>query len=142
MRHNFIIGFTLSGMALGLAGCGMKPQGAIPPPQPVLMQHSYSPPVANVFDWRSVPVGQRVPVERATFDQQGYQIATPDGTIIVPFANQNLYVMKFARSFSGESYFENQRRRAGSLPRQRLWTGERRRAGRNVVSAAAIVSAR
>ena len=113
MRNRARIGFVaMTGAAIGLAGCGMRPQGAIPPPQPVLMEHNYSPPVANVFDWHSVPVGQRVPVENAAFDQEGYRLATPDGTIVVPFANQNLYVMKFARSFSGGSYFENQ----GSAP--------------------------
>lgn len=119
MRRNLITGFALFATAAGLAGCGMKPQGAIPPPQPVLMQHEYSPPVMNVFTWRSVPVGQRVPVERATFDQQGYQITTPDGVIVIPFANQNLYVLKFARSLRGGTYFENQ----GSAPALYLANG-------------------
>ena len=108
MRLNWKNGLALTGLAAGLAGCGMKPQGAIPPPPPVLMQHDYSPPVANVFNWRSVPVGQRVPVERAAFDREGYQITTPDGVIVIPFANQNLYVLKFARSLRGGTYFENQ----------------------------------
>ncbi len=107
MRQNLLAAIALMGAA-GLTGCGMRPQGAIPPPQPVLMQHEYSPPVSNVFDWRSVPRGQRLPVERAAFDREGYQITTPDGTILVPFANQNLYVMKFARSFRGGTYFVNQ----------------------------------
>ena len=119
MRRNLIAGLALTWLAAGLAGCGMRPQGAIPPPQPVLQQHEYSPPVMNVFNWRSVPVGQRVPVERAAFDRDGYQITTPDGVIVIPFANQNLYVLKFARSQNGGTYFENQ----GAAPALYLASG-------------------
>ena len=108
MRRNLVTGLALTGLMAGLAGCGMKPQGAIPPPQPVLMQHEYSPPVSNVYDWRRIPVGQRILVASASFDREGYQITTPDGVIVAPFANQNLYVMKFARSLSGGTYFVNQ----------------------------------
>ena len=69
------------------------------------------PPIANVapdpnrvYDWREVPANQRVPVARAVFDQKGYQIFTTNGdTIVVPFENQNLQVMKFGRG--SEQYF-------------------------------------
>ncbi|MGI4788927.1 MAG: hypothetical protein ACRYFS_08750 [Janthinobacterium lividum] len=62
----------------------------------------------SVFNWQEVPAKQQVPLTRATFDQGGYQLYDTAGeTIIVPFANQNLYVMKFARSDNGTLYFVN-----------------------------------
>ena len=97
----------------GLAGCGPH-YNAAPPPAPM------APPVQtqqagmpgnngqNVYDWQTVPAEQRVPVQRAVFDQGGYQIYTQEGTIVVPFANQNLYVMKFGRSPDGQTYFVNE----------------------------------
>src|SRR5262249_54776882 len=46
---------------------------------------------------------------RAVFDQGGYQIYAVSGeTIVVPFANNNLYVMKFGRSNNGQTYFVNE----------------------------------
>ncbi|MGI4790032.1 MAG: hypothetical protein ACRYFS_14420 [Janthinobacterium lividum] len=63
----------------------------------------------SVFNWKEVPADQQVPVNRVTFDQGGYQIYDNAGeTIIVPFANQNLYVMKFAQSTNGQMYFTNE----------------------------------
>ena len=106
MRNRFTFLPALIAGSATLVGCG--PRGAVPPPQPVLTQHTYSPPVANVYDWHTAPLGQRIPVERAQFNQEGYQISTPDGIIVVPFSNQNLYVMKFAHSFDGQTYFVNQ----------------------------------
>lgn len=62
----------------------------------------------SVFNWREVPEDQRVPIERATFDQGGYQLYDDAGeTIVVPFTNDNLYVMKFAVSSDGKTYFIN-----------------------------------
>ena len=62
----------------------------------------------SVFNWQEVPADQQVPLTRATFDQGGYQLYDTQGeTIVVPFTNQNLYVMKFAASPNGTLYFEN-----------------------------------
>ena len=67
----------------------------------------------SVFNWQEVPASQQVPLLRATFDQGGYQLYDTAGeTILVPFADQNLYVMKFAPSSTGTLYFEN----AGGYP--------------------------
>ena len=63
---------------------------------------------SNVFDWTDVPQNQVVPVERAAFDAGGYQIYDTTGdTIVVPFTNNNLYVMEFAKSTDGTMYFVN-----------------------------------
>ena len=62
----------------------------------------------GVYQWQDVPVGQQVGIARAQFDQGGYQLVTDTGdTIVVPFANQNLYVMRFGRS-NGQTYFVNE----------------------------------
>ena len=108
--------FTLLALigGLTLTGCGSSgPSSA--PMAPPMQQTQNAPPVgemgsggmnpggvnpagADVYNWRDVPQGQRVPVIRATFDQGGYQIFTNQGTIVVPFENQNLYVMRFGRT--------------------------------------------
>ena len=63
----------------------------------------------SVFNWQEIPANQQVPLTRAAFDQGGYQLYDTAGeTIVVPFTNQNLYVMKFATSPNGSLYFENQ----------------------------------
>lgn len=63
----------------------------------------------SVFNWQEIPANQQVPLARATFDQGGYQLYDTVGeTIVVPFTNQNLYVMKFAESPNGNLYFENE----------------------------------
>ena len=63
---------------------------------------------SSVFNWAEIPQDQRVPVTRVTFDQGGYQIYDTVGeTIVVPFANKNLYVMKFAVSPDNTMFFEN-----------------------------------
>ena len=50
----------------------------------------------SVYQWQDVPANQDVPITHATFDQGGYQIFAQSGeTIVVPFANNNMYVMKF-----------------------------------------------
>ena len=63
---------------------------------------------SSVFNWADVPRDQQVPVQRAVFDRGGYQLYDTVGeTIVVPFSNQNLYVMKFGLSDNGTTYFIN-----------------------------------
>jgi hypothetical protein len=67
----------------------------------------------TVFNWREVPAHQQVKLVRAVFDKGGYQLYDTVGeTIVVPFANKNLYVMKFAPSSDRNFYFVND----GSAP--------------------------
>jgi hypothetical protein len=61
----------------------------------------------GAYNWTDVPVNQQVQIQRAVFDQGGYQLYSPQGTIVVPFANQNMYVMKFGQSNNGGMYFIN-----------------------------------
>ena len=67
---------------------------------------------SGAYNWTEVPVNQQVQITRAVFDQGGYQLYSPQGTIVVPFTNQNMYVMKFGQSQSGQMYFVN----SGSFP--------------------------
>jgi hypothetical protein len=70
-------------------------------------------PSGIVCNWTLVPTGQQVVIDTAIIDQGGYQLADSDGdTIVVPFDNQNLYVMQFAVSTNGSMYFVN----SGSTP--------------------------
>jgi len=69
-------------------------------------------PGGQVYNWTEVPVNQQVPIQRAVFDGGGYQLSSSEGTIVVPFANQNMYVMKFGQSPNGTEYFVN----SGSYP--------------------------
>jgi hypothetical protein len=63
---------------------------------------------STVFNWQEIPTNQNVPIQRACFDRGGYQLYDTVGeTIIVPFTNDNLYVMKFAVSPDGSTYFVN-----------------------------------
>jgi hypothetical protein len=74
----------------------------------------------SVYQWQDVPVNQDVPITRATFDQGGYQIFAQSGeTIVVPFANNNMYVMKFGRT-NGQAYFRNE----GGVPTLYLRPGD------------------
>ncbi|MGI4791648.1 MAG: hypothetical protein ACRYFS_22730 [Janthinobacterium lividum] len=67
----------------------------------------------SVFQWTEIPQNQRVPLNRAVFDQNGYQLFDTAGeTVMVPFTNNNLYVMKFAPSDDGTLYLIN----AGDAP--------------------------
>ncbi|MES2460241.1 MAG: hypothetical protein V4671_06640 [Armatimonadota bacterium] len=69
-------------------------------------QQGAAPTGENVFDWHDVPTGEQIPVTRGVFDQSGYQLFAGSGeTIVVPFANQNMYVMRFGKSTSGGMYF-------------------------------------
>ena len=68
---------------------------------------------SSVYNWTAVPRDQQIPITRGTFDAGGYQLFTADGdTLVIPFVNQNLYVMKFAVSNTGSMYFVN----AGAAP--------------------------
>lgn len=61
----------------------------------------------DTFDWRDVNPGERVEITRASFDQDGYQLVDRRGQIIiVPFENNNLYVMRFGQT-SGRTFFVN-----------------------------------
>lgn len=66
----------------------------------------------GAYQWTEVPANQQVQITRAVFDQGGYQLFSPQGTIVVPFANQNMYVMKFGQSQNGGMYFVN----SGTFP--------------------------
>ena len=108
------------------AGCGspqMPPVSQAPPISANMPSGYNAPPMqanaqmqpqgsAGVYQWQDVPLNQQVPISRAVFDQGGYQIFAQSGeTIVVPFANQNLYVLKFGQT-NGNPYFVNE----GSAP--------------------------
>ena len=96
--------FVSAALTLTLTGCAHNsppPVMLAPPATPVtIAQPTDGAPgqAAGVYNWTDVPVNQQVPISRAVFDQGGYQLYSPQGTIVVPFANQNLYVMKFGQS--------------------------------------------
>ena len=130
-NKSFLVGGPA--LALLLAGCGHSSQPVMmaPPTTPVTIsqqsggygqggngqnpgnnqnggydQNTGGAP-SGAYNWTEVPVNQQVQITRASFDQGGYQLYSPQGTIVVPFANQNLYVMKFGQSSSGGMYFVN-----------------------------------
>ena len=116
-RFSWIVGIFSVGLTLAFAtGCSrQQPVAMAPPTQP---QQTMAPPMqgggasasaqnGSVYNWTDVPQGQQVPINRAVFDQGGYQLFAQSGeTIVVPFQNQNLYAMKFGRS-NGGMYFVN-----------------------------------
>jgi hypothetical protein len=76
------------------------------PPVGGVSQQGAAPTGENVFDWHDVPTGQEIPITRGVFDQSGYQLFAQSGeTIVVPFANQNMYIMRFGKSTNGGMYF-------------------------------------
>lgn len=86
---------TLGGAALLLTGTVARPAAAQTPAGAALV-------------WQDINVGERVPISRALFDGSGYWLFTTDGhTIFVPFTDQDLYVLRFARSYDGQMYLEN-----------------------------------
>ena len=96
-------------MALGTVGCmSRQPVNMAPPVVAPPMTASVQAGAGSVYDWHDVPQGQQVPLTRAVFDQGGYQLYAASGeTIVVPFANQNMYVMKFGKT-GGDMYFINE----------------------------------
>ena len=96
---------TISLLALGaLTGCYKEKPVAMAPP--VSAPPPAAPSNGEVYQWQDVPKGQEIVINRAVFDQGGYQLYASTGeTIVVPFANQNMYVMKFGKSQSGGMYF-------------------------------------
>lgn len=108
-----------------LTGCGHNNQPVMiaPPANPVTISQPNMQPGQDMsgqnmpgqnmssqngaYNWTDVPVNQQVQITRAVFDQGGYQLNSPQGTIVVPFANQNMYVMKFGQSNNGGMYFVN-----------------------------------
>ena len=103
---------TISLLALGaLTGCYKEKPVAMAPP--VSAPPPAAPSNGEVYQWQDVPKGQEIVINRAVFDQGGYQLYASTGeTIVVPFANQNMYVMKFGKSENGGMYFVND----GSTP--------------------------
>ncbi len=135
MRNKSVLA-PLPALALLLAGCGHsnQPVTMAPPTTPVTISqqpggynqqpggYNQQPggynqsagydqnaggTASGAYNWTEVPVNQQVQISRAVFDQGGYQLYSPQGTIVVPFANQNLYVMKFGQSGNGGMYFVN-----------------------------------
>ena len=109
--------FSAGAIAL-LAGCSHNspPTLMAPPANPVTVsqpmgqyagQNGSNGGQGGAYNWTEVPVNQQVPITRAVFDQGGYQLYSPQGTIVVPFVNQNMYVMKFGQSSNGQTYFVN-----------------------------------
>jgi hypothetical protein len=138
--RNPLIAATVTIAGLTLAGCGCNrpapPTTMTPPMSQPQQPVTQAPPVGmpqggggmpqggvpgnaaaeSVYQWQDVPVNERVPVRRAVFDQGGYQIFAQSGeTIVVPFANQNLNVMKFGQSDNGGMYFINENGKAPIL---------------------------
>ncbi len=111
--------FCSAAAALLLSGCSHQQPPVImaPPTTPVTIsqpvgqdpsdQYAAGTGQNGAYNWTEVPVGQQVQITRAVFDQGGYQLYSPQGTIVVPFANQNMYVMKFGQSRTGGMYFVN-----------------------------------
>ena len=101
------IGLCIAGLlsATAIAYCD-EPLSMAPPVQ----GDSSAPQAASssVFNWQEIPENQNVSIQRAVFDRGGYQLFDTVGeTIVVPFTNDNLYVMKFAVSSDGSTYFVN-----------------------------------
>jgi hypothetical protein len=68
----------------------------------------------TTFLWTDVPQDQMIPLNSASFDEGGYQLYDTQGeTIVVPFSNHDLYVMKFQRSQDANMYFVNS---GGNVP--------------------------
>lgn len=127
--RKFSVCFVAVSVALvaAMSGCSSRqPVTMAPPvPQPAVMQNAPMPnpsggfdgpdapapengAAGNVFQWNDTPINRRIPIIRAVFDQGGYQLFAQSGeTIVVPFVNQNLYVMKFGQSSDGSRYFVN-----------------------------------
>jgi len=123
-RPLFLLSYSAVAAAFVLTGCSHNnpPVMMAPPTTPVTIsqpmgqdpngQYANGQNMAaagqnGAYNWTEVPVNQQVQITRAVFDQGGYQLYSPQGTIVVPFANQNMYVMKFGQSQTGGMYFVN-----------------------------------
>ena len=96
---------ALALVALAAGGCSSRQSAPVTMAPPISAPADASAQNGGVFQWQDVPQGQQIPITRAVFDQGGYQLYAQSGeTILVPFANQNLYVMKFGIA-SGPMYF-------------------------------------
>ena len=75
-----------------LAGCSQNspPVMMAPPTTPITISQQDGGQGGQAYNWTEVPSGQQVPIQRAVFDQGGYQLYSQQGTIVVPFANQNM----------------------------------------------------
>lgn len=63
---------------------------------------------AGVTRWNDIPASRRVLLTQASMDTGGYRLYDTSGaTINVPFANQDLHVMKFAVSPDDTTFFVN-----------------------------------
>ena len=103
-------GIAAAGLACALPAMADPPVSMAPPVdggyQQVVTESSVDGGSDSVFLWSEVPTGQEVNITRAVFDRGGYQLYDDIGeTIVVPFNNNNLYVMKFAVSDNGHMYF-------------------------------------
>jgi hypothetical protein len=109
---------TLSALACVLLGIAPSPAKAdspvtmAPPLQSpsyhVTQNSSLDSAQDSVFQWSEVPQNQKVAIQRAVFDRDGYQLYDTKGeTIVVPFTNNNLYVMQFAQTKDKHMYFVN-----------------------------------
>lgn len=79
---------------------------------PVTQKRTTPAPIASTSEatarWNDFPVSRRVPLTRAAFDTKGYHLYNSSGvTINVPFANQDIHVMKFAVSPDNTTFFVN-----------------------------------
>jgi hypothetical protein len=113
-RTKCILGATLAVAAMGLC-----PNSVSAAPNPsrltgvavsidvgVVIAPSVS--ESATFQWSDIPQNQNIPIQRSVFDRGGYQLYDASGdAIVVPFTNNNLYVLKFAVSGNGETYFVN-----------------------------------
>ena len=61
----------------------------------------------RAYNWTEVPAGSRCQFSAPSLTRAAISSIQPQGTIVVPFANQNLYVMKFGQSYNGGMYFIN-----------------------------------
>ena len=129
MQKQFMLAAIAAISLANLSGCSEPQQPAAPMAPPMQQTAQMAPPVnggmngnlqggvpqqggapqqGGVYNWQDVPVNKQVGIVRAQFDQGGYQMVAGTGeTIVVPFVNQNLYVMRFGRS-SAQTYFVNE----------------------------------
>lgn len=98
------LSLALSGLALLSAGC-FSSNSPVTMAPPVAAPPAMGASAGETWNWKDVPAGQKIPITRGVFDQGGYQLYARTGeTVVVPFENQNMYVLKFGQT-SGETYY-------------------------------------